>query len=366
MKKSKISIVLPDLRGGGAERVSLDLALAIAHFGYAVEFVLMSSSGSFLPEALKRFDVFDLGVAKTRHVPRALADHLRHTQPDCVIANMWPLTSAAVIGCALSGHRCKLLLVDHSTLSQQYSSWGAIQNWVLRTSIFLTYRMADAAAGVSTGVAEDLARLARAPKGSFATLYNPIPQCALPAHDARERAEALWGARRGKRVLTVGNLKNEKNHLLLLHAFARMDRPSDVLMLVGHGQAEPMLRALALDLGIVDRVVFAGFHTDPSAFYATADLFVLSSDYEGFGNVIVEALSFGLPVVSTDCPSGPAEILENGRWGRLTPVGDAEALARAMDEALSTPVDREALKRRAADFSPEIAARKYLDLLGLS
>ena len=137
-------------------------------------------------------------------------------------------------------------------------------------------------------------------------------------------------------------------------------------MLVGEGQNQPMLRALARTLGIADRVVFAGFHADPSPFYATADLFVLSSAYEGFGNVIVEALSFGVPVVSTDCPSGPAEILEDGRWGRLTPIGDAQALARAVDEALAEPVDRDALKRRAADFAPEIAARKYLDLLGLS
>ena len=143
-------------------------------------------------------------------------------------------------------------------------------------------------------------------------------------------------------------------------------RPDARLVLLGQGQNEAMLRALADELGIADRVIFAGFHPDPSPFYATADLFVLSSDYEGFGNVIVEALSFGLPVVSTDCPSGPAEILGNGRWGRLVPVGDAAALAGAMREALASPVDREALKRRAADFSPEIAARKYLDLLGLA
>lgn len=362
----KIAILLPDLRGGGTERVCLDLARAFTAAGHDVKFVLMTAMGELLPEKRAQFEVFDLQARQIRNVPIPLARYLRANRPAVLIANMWPLTSAAVLGCALSGHRCKLLLVDHCTLSQQYASWGAFQNLVLRTSIFLTYRMADAAAGVSTGVAEDLARLARAPEGTFATLHNPIPQRALPAHDARERAEALWGARRGKRVLTVGNLKTPKNHLLLLHAFARMDRPSSVLMLVGHGQAEPMLRALALNLGIADRVVFAGFHTDPAPFYATADLFVLSSDYEGFGNVIVEALSFGLAVVSTDCPSGPAEILENGRWGRLTPVGDAAALARAMDEALSTLVDREALKRRAADFSPEIAARKYLDLLGLS
>lgn len=137
-------------------------------------------------------------------------------------------------------------------------------------------------------------------------------------------------------------------------------------MLLGQGVGEADLRTLAGELGIVDRVIFAGFHRDPSPFYATADLLALSSDYEGLPTVLIEALSFGLPVASTDCPSGPAEILENGKYGRLAPVGDAEALARAMDEALASPVDRAALTRRAADFAPEIAARKYLDLLGLS
>ena len=158
----------------------------------------------------------------------------------------------------------------------------------------------------------------------------------------------------------------QKNHPLLLRAFARLAHRDARLMLLGQGQNEAMLRALAGELGIADRVIFAGFHSDPSPFYATADLFVLSSDREGLPTVLIEALSFGLPPVSTDCPSGPAEILGNGRWGRLVAVGDADALADEMDEALAATVDCEALKCRAADFSPEIAARKYLDLLGLA
>jgi len=112
-------------------------------------------------------------------------------------------------------------------------------------------------------------------------------------------------------------------------------------------------------------VIVAGFHPDPTPFYKTADLFVLSSDYEGFGNVLVEALACGTPVVSTDCPSGPGEILDGGRFGRLVPVGNARAMAEAIDDALDAPADRDALVHRAADFAPEIAARKYLDLLDL-
>jgi glycosyltransferase involved in cell wall biosynthesis len=126
------------------------------------------------------------------------------------------------------------------------------------------------------------------------------------------------------------------------------------------------LCALIDELGLGARVILAGFFPNPAVCYETADLFVLSSEHEGFGNVLVESLSFGLPVISTDCPAGPAEILGHGRWGDLVPPGDAEALAVAMAAALARPVDREALKARAAQFTPEIAARRYLGLVGLS
>lgn len=165
--------------------------------------------------------------------------------------------------------------------------------------------------------------------------------------------------------MTVGTLKAQKNQALLLRAFARLPMKDARLMLVGSGALEDDLRRLAAELGVGERVVLAGFHADPAPFYATAELFVLPSNDEGFGNVLVEALSFGLPVVSTDCPSGPAEILENGRWGRLVPVGDEAALAKAMMETLASPPDPDALRRRAADFASGIAARKYLEALGL-
>jgi glycosyltransferase involved in cell wall biosynthesis len=142
-----------------------------------------------------------------------------------------------------------------------------------------------------------------------------------------------------------------------------MGRSDAKLMLVGTGAGEVDLRTLAGELGLASQVVFAGFHPDPTSFYQTADLFVLSSDYEGFGNVIVEALACGTSVVSTDCPSGPAEILENGRYGRLVPVRDAQALADAMQKALATPHDPALLKQRASDFAPAIATKRYLELL---
>ena len=361
-----ISLLLPTLEGGGAERVSIDLAQALATLGRGVEFVLMQATGDFLSEARREFSVVDLGVRNGRAVPRPLARYLRARRPEALIALMWPLTSASVIGRALSKQKCPLLLVEHNTLSVQYAPWGRLHNLAMRASMTVTHRWADRVAAVSEGAAHDTARLAGLPKSRVTVLHNPIPQRPIPSAAARSSADALWDRPPGARVLTVGRLKDQKNHPLLLSAFARLAHREARLMLLGEGQNEARLRALAEELGIADRVIFAGFYPDPSPLYATADLFVLSSDHEGFGNVIVEALSFGLSVISTDCPSGPAEILGNGRWGQLVPVGDADALAHAIDEALASPADCEALKSRAADFSPEIAARKYLDLLGLA
>lgn len=359
---SRIAIFLPDLRGGGAERVNLDLAREFVRRGHTVEFVLMRARGDFLPEAQREFAVVDLAAERVRNAIWPLIRYLKRRRPEAVIAAMWPLTVVAPIAARIAGYRGKVLVSEHSMLSLQYRTWGGIQKLALRASTFVGYRLSSVRVGVSDGVCSDIAGLSRMTLDGFVTIYNPIPAAAFPAEDALQLAASLWRGG-GPRILTVGNLKPVKNQALLLRAFARLVHPGARLMILGQGQNEAMLRDLAADLGIADRVVFAGFHADPSPFYATADLFALSSDYEGFGNVIVEALSFGLPVVSTACPSGPREILEDGKYGTLVPVGDVDALARAMQEALSRPHDREALKRRAQAFSVDSAADAYLDLL---
>lgn len=343
----------------------IDLAREFVCLGHTVEFVLMEAAGDFLPGAQCDFAVFDLAKPRARNVAPALAAYLRQRHPDALIAAMWPLTVIAAVAARMAGFHGKVLVSEHAMLSQQYAPRGGLHRLALRVSTFAGYRLASARVGVSHGTCEDMAALSHMPPDRFVPIHNPVRPALRPETGDLSAAQALW-ATDGPRILTVGNLKPVKNHPLLLRAFADLRRPDARLMLLGQGTNEAALRQLASALGIADRVIFAGFHTDPSPFYATADLFVLSSDDEGFGNVIVEALSFGLPVVSTDCPSGPAEILEGGRFGRLVPVGDAHALARAMEGALVAPVDREALIRRAADFAPEIAARKYLDLLGLT
>ena len=252
-------------------------------------------------------------------------------------------------------------MVEHSTLSTQYEESGALVNLFLRKSLAISYRRADARIVVSSSVADDLATLSGIPRDRFEVIHNPMPM----AMDAELQPDPLtiWRGWRGPRILTVGRLKKAKNHALLILAFKRLLARMDArLLILGDGDLEMQTVSFAQAEGVADKVIFAGRSLNPLPYYLSADLFVMSSSREGFGNVIIEALSCGLPVVSTDC-GGPADILENGRYGRLVPVNDAEALAQAMQEFLGAHHDKEALQRRAAEFSPDRIADRYLGLV---
>ncbi len=359
----KISILLPDLRGGGVERIRIVLAHEFARAGHDVEFVLMQARGELLEEAKASFSVVDLKCPRARSLPLALARYLRLQRPDALLAAMWPLTAIAPIAMKLSGHRCQVLVSEHGMLSAQYRDWGRLHRTLLRGSTAVGYRLAQQRVGVSSGLVDDMAELAHMPSADFHVIHNPVPPRPEPSVEAIETAEALWSAPPGARILTVGTMKAVKNHPFLLRAYAKLERQDARLMFVGDGQGRDALLSLARELGVADKVVLAGFQPDPTPFYQTADLFVLSSDYEGFGNVIVEAMACGTPVVSTDCPSGPSEILGGGKYGRLVPVGDVDAMTSAIAAALDEPVDADQLNVRAADFDPEKTAAFYLGLL---
>jgi glycosyltransferase involved in cell wall biosynthesis len=359
----KISILLPDLSGGGVERIRIVLAHEFVNSGHEVEFVLMQAQGELLKEAHTSFSVVDLATPRARSLPFALVRYLRQHRPDALLAAMWPLTVIAPLAQRLSGHRCKVIVSEHNTLSVQFSDWGQLHRTAMRASMAMGYRLSNHRIGVSQGVIQDISTLSGLRPTAFNVIYNPVPPRADPLIKVLRDAEELWAGPQGGRIVTVGSMKAQKNHVLLMRAFAQLDRPDARLMFVGDGPRRNGLMALAQNLGIANQVIFAGFHLDPTPFYKTADLFVLSSDYEGFGNVIVEALACGTPVVSTDCPSGPAEILMNGKYGHLVPVREAEKLAKGIEETLQASHDTDALISRAAEFSPSIAAQSYLKFL---
>lgn len=361
----KIAFLLPSLCGGGAERISLDLAHEFQRMGHSPVFVLMDARGELLDEALSICPVHDLVCDRALRLIRPLSQYLRCYRPDVLLVAMWPLTVLAPIAQILSGYRCPVVIAEHNTLSIQYAKKGLIYQLALKLSVVLGYRLASQRVSVSEGVAEDMVHLSKMRRSSITVIHNPIPLRPAPATASLYDAEKLWSIPQGRRILAVGSLKAQKNYSLLLRAFADIKQSDTKLLILGQGPEHLKLQRLSSQLCIAERVVFAGFRHDPTPFYATADLMVLSSNHEGLPTVLIEALSQGLPVVSTNCPSGPAEILKNGHLGYLVPVGDSTAMATAIDTALSVVHDRDLLRSRASDFSPESAACSYLNLFSL-
>jgi len=219
---------------------------------------------------------------------------------------------------------------------------------------------ADSYIAVSAGVADEAARTWHLPRRNISTVYNPIM---VPDSLAAEQPSHAWFMEPGDVILAAGRLFVQKDFPTLLRAFARLANQKLRLVIVGEGGERGALENLARELGIAGRVDFPGWIANPFALMSRARLFVLSSRYEGLSNVLIEAMACGCPVVSTDCPHGPREILENGKWGALVPVGDHAALAAAMEDALRTEPDRDALRKRAEFFSVERAVREYEKIL---
>lgn len=366
MENKTLSIFLPNLRGGGAERLAIYLANDWAARGYDIECILMKREGELLPLLSPSILVISLDVNRIKRSIWPLRRHLKQARPAVLWAGMWPLTSAAVMAWLMAGRPGKIFLIDHNQLSISCVRELQVPPWWLKLVMNATYPFATGVMAVSQGVAADMARLSGFPEERIKVIYNPAATGVSAERAVPALREQLWGKGFAFHILTVGSFKLQKNHALLIQAFAKLSQTLRAkLTILGEGDLRPAMEQQIAELGLQGRVALPGFFQDPYPWFRSADLFVLSSDWEGLPTVLIEALECGVPIVSTECPSGPAEILEEGRYGRLVPVGDGEALAAAMLASLHETPDRAALMNRAKDFSVERIADQYLDYFGL-
>lgn len=354
---SKIAIFLPNLGGGGAERVVLACAQDLAQRGHQVDLVLVEAGGELLPLVPKGVRVIDLKATRIIAALPRLARYMRDRQPDVLHAVMWPVTIVGIMAHGLARSTARLVVSDHTVLSRHVPP---AQHRLLKWTVRLFYPRADARTICSGAAADDLAVLSGIARDSIGVIHSPIsPPRRIMANSGVE----TWWQGKGPRVITVGSLKQEKNHVLLLDAFAQVAARDAQLMIIGEGPLRGQLERQAADLEISARVALPGFAIDPWPYLASADLFVLSSNYEGFPLVLAEAMHAGLKVVSTDCLSGPAEMLDGGRYGRLVPCGDAPALAAAIDAALAEPARPQRMRKRAAEIAGPTMIERYSELL---
>lgn len=359
----RISIMLPDLRGGGAERVAVNLANGFVRRGYLVDMVLLSAHGEFLSDLHPGVNVVELSVDRARWAIFPLIKYMRQARPTAVLACMWPLTILALLARILARANTRLVVAEHTTWSRSELLNRPTVGWQIRKSMHWLFPKAEGVVAVSKGAAEDLAQFARLDSKRITTIYNPVVgPASFPANEPL--LPLGWWVGSHRKLLAVGTLKLIKDYETLLNALSLLRQRVDVrLLILGEGECRPALETQIRQLGLEACVFMPGFVKNLLPYYKQADLFVLSSTGEGLPTVVIEALNAGTPVVSTDCPSGPREILCDGQFGLLVPMRDPQALAKAMEQALLSTHDEAELKARAQDFSIDKAVDRYLELL---
>ncbi|WP_207477673.1 glycosyltransferase [Arenibaculum pallidiluteum] len=362
-RRRRIAVFLQDLYGGGAERVMLLLAGAIARRGVDVDLVLIRREGAYLEQVPPGVRVHELGTRRMSKSVGALARYLRAERPEAVLTALVHVNVGALLAAMLAG-RTRVIVTEHNQISRNYA---ALRSPLLRAAYRLVpqlYRRAARIVAVSSGVADDLHRFSGLDRRRIDVVHNPIVAADLPARAAEPVSHPWLRPGQPPVVMAVGRLNPQKDFETLIRAFAALRaRRAARLIILGEGDERAALQRLAGELGVANEVDMPGFVDNPYAHMAKASLFVLSSRFEGLPTVLVEAMACGTPVVATDCPSGPREILEDGALGGLVPVGDADALALAMEQALDAPVTAERLKARASDFAVERAVDRYLELV---
>ena len=362
----KVTTFVKNLLGGGAERVAVNLLQGLPRDIFSQELVMVDAWGPFLEQVPEDVEQINLGLGNNVHkAVLPLVRYLRQRRPDVLISHLAHANVVAVVAAVLAGTGTKVVLIEHndnSLVDQERTR--SLASKALQQVKSLAYRRADTIVGVSEGVTGYVGRTFGVPKAKLRTVYNPVVSTEL-LERSREPLEHPWFAPGEPPVLLAsGRLREQKDFSTLLKAFAQVRQVRKCrLLILGEGALRGELEAEVTALSLQGDVALPGFVENPYAYMRGAALFVLSSQWEGLPTVLVEAMACGCPVVATDCPSGPAEILEGGRLGPLVEIANPAALAEAIVETLHKPTPRELLEKRAQDFSFDNAIAAYTQLL---
>jgi glycosyltransferase involved in cell wall biosynthesis len=344
----------------------MNLAKSMVDAGLSVDIVSVNSDlVGFDPHLLASVRKIDCQSKQTILALPKLINYLRQERPHVAISCIHHMNIVALWSKFLARVPTKLIVTVHNNLSDTIMYSGNVKNRFLPWFVHFFYAGADKIVAVSQGVADDLAKIAHLPRNSIQVIYNPVVTSDLLQRITNDPIEHEWFMPGSVPVIiSVGRLAIQKDFPTLIQAFAivRQQLPCR-LMIVGEGSDRQRLEALVKQLELETDVSLPGFVEHPFAYMAKAKVFVLSSKWEGLGNVIIEAMAAGTTIVATDCQSGPSEILENGKYGYLVPVDDVQALAEAILISLQKPFVPELLKHRAMDFSLEKGLHSYLRLI---
>jgi glycosyltransferase involved in cell wall biosynthesis len=365
----QVCFFLPSLRGGGAERAVVALANGLVQSGMTVSFVVASKGigEEYLAEIDNRIKVHFLGVGRIMFAIIPLVFFLKSEKPSVIVSALTHANVVALGAVKLASCSTKAIATERVNYSAYMSRGESLRDVVMRKMAGLLYKSATVVA-VSQGVARDCEKVFGLPSGSVHVIYNPVvtPGIREKMSESHPLMEQLGSDK--KIILGAGRLVHQKGFDVLLRAFQRLINMSDLgsrceLVIIGEGPLRHDLEAMAESASIRDKVHFPGFLNNPFSLMRRANVFVLASRSEGLPNVLIQAMACGTPVVATNCPSGPFEILEGGKWGDLIPVDNVDLLASAMIKALEDAGPAPQVKQRAEYFSLDRAVDQYRHLI---
>ena len=360
----RIAIVASFSGEGGVERMLINLLHGFVDIGVDIDLLRIRADGPFAMQVPVAINTIDLPTSHALTSIGPLFCYLRKNQPQAVLAVKDRAGRAVLLARLLSRTHPRVVVRLGTNLSASLQDRNLMDRWLRCVPQRMLYPMSDAVIAVSRGVAQDTIRLTGLPVEKVHVVPNPVISPSL-LEMAREVPEHPWLT--GKTtpvILAAGRLTVQKDFPTLIQAIDIVYHQTPVrLIILGEGRERSNLEQLIRERGLEEVVDLPGFVANPYAYMSSSELFVLSSAWEGSPNVLTEALALGLPVVATDCPSGPREVLQDGMVGPLVPVGDVDKLSQAILEVLGKTKNPEELKRAVSDYTAKNSARGYLQVL---
>ncbi len=353
----------PYLTESGAAHSMLTLARGFADRGFRVDYVGWRTGGTLASRFPSNVHVKMLYAPNILFRLLGLVRYLKHARPTAILSST-DIANVCTMARNIARVQTRVIAIVPIPYSYEFQNRGGKVRLLGPFLVRKVLSKADTIVAASQGVADDLSTLTE-PGSNIVTIHNAIDTDEVQALGSQPLDHPWFAPGQPPVILGVGRLQQQKDFPTLIRAFQVVRRTSDArLMILGEGSERAGLESLVENLGLQGEVEMPGFKDNPYAYMSRSAVFVLSSEAEGFPLVLIEALALGTPVVSTDCPSGPSEILERGAFGRLVPVGDANALAAAILETMAEDGRADERRARARDFSIDNSVDRYLEVMG--
>ncbi len=359
-----VALFVPTLEAGGAERIMLTLSSWLSRRGYNVDLLLARATGDYIQEIPQNIRIIDFNSSGVIKALPWLVSYLVRVKPAVLLSTLDHANVIAVIARYWANVNTRLVLREANTASAKFSNLLGMRNRLISLMIRYAYPHADKIVAVSEGVAIDLCKQYDVADNKVSVIYNPIITERL-IKQSNLTPDHPWYSDNRPIILGVGSLTPQKDFACLIKAFAKLPEKLHArLIILGEGCQRSYLELLIENLGVKNSVSLPGFATNPFSYMKKAKLFVLSSRWEGLPGTLIQALACGAYVISTDCPSGPSEILCNGKYGTLVPVGDHESLAIAIENILTSKnIPTRMTDRVLNKFTANYSMEKYEKIL---